>query len=318
MTGTDPTGDGPVLARLPRPRIDDRVRIAVVADPHLAVDRSGTWKVARRSRARLATAVADAGDLADVTVLAGDLTRDGTRAEFDAVDDVLADLPEPWVAIPGNHDVPKRFDDHDGLPVAAFERRYGSLPGTVSAGPVTLLCLNTASTPDGRLRGTWGGRVGEAGRAWLSDRLAGAETPVVVCHHNLAPLPENPGGKWENFPLQDAAAVRELLRRHEVRLAVTAHHHVPAVAEHGPTTELLAPATCSYPQAWLLLEVGPDGTTARLVPLAGPEGIREASRAARTGKPLGVGIAEMVDRRLDGLPLVDRGQDRSPTDENCF
>lgn len=302
---------GPLLARLRRPRAAEAVRLAVVADPHVAVGEHGTWKVAHRSRDLLerALGVAETAD-ADFAVLAGDLTADGRPAAFEAVDGVLADAGVPWVAIPGNHDVPKSFDDHESPPVEAFEQRYGpdgGLPFAREAGPVTLLGVNTASAPDGGLRSTWGGRVGERDRAWLDDTLPEAETPVVVLHHNVAALPENPGGKWANFPLADAGAVREVLADHEVPLALTAHHHVPALAEHGPTTEVLAPAVCSYPQAMLLVDIGPAGTAVWLVPLADATGIREARRLATSGKPLGSGVVELVDRRLGALPLADHG-----------
>jgi hypothetical protein len=283
----------------------------VVADPHVAVGRAGGWKVPERSRERFATAVSDAdAHGVDAVILAGDLTADGRAREFEAVDRLLADVEAPYAAVPGNHDVPKAFDDHDGLPAPAFSRRYGppdsgGYPYRVEVGPVTLHCVNTASDPDGELANTWGGRVGATARAWLADRLPSAETPVVVLHHNLAALPENPGGKWRNFPLRDARALRGLLATHDVPLAVSAHHHVPAVATHGPTAELLAPATCSFPQAWLLLAVGPGGTTVRLVPATDRGGQAEAHRHAREGKPLGQGIARLAGERLSRLPLRD-------------
>lgn len=301
---------GPLLARLRQPRTSESVRIAVLADPHVTVGERGTWKVAHRSQELLERAVVrtDAAG-ADLAVLPGDLTGDGHPAAFDAVDGVLADLETPWVAVPGNHDVPKTFDAHDSPTASAFEAQYAAdsgLPFAREVGPVTLLGVNTASTPDGGLRSTWGGRVGERDRAWLAETLAGAETPVVVLHHNVATLPGNPGGKWANFPLGDAGAVREVLADHEVPLALTAHHHVPALAEHGPTTEVLAPAVCSYPQAMLLVDIGPDGTAVWLVPLADATEVREARRLATGGKPLAVGVAELVDRRLGALPLADR------------
>ncbi len=292
-----------MLARFDRPRVDEPVTLAVVADPHVPADGERTWKVAHRARERFATALADADARGvDAVVLAGDLTGDGRRDSFGVVDEVLADLDSPRVAVPGNHDVPKAFDDHDGLPVEEFGARYTELPFVREVGPVTLVGVDTASA-GGDLRHTWGGRVGERDRTWLADRLPGIDTPVFVGHHTLAPLPDAPGGKYRNFPLSDADAVRETLRAGGVELALTGHHHVPAVTRHGPLTALLAPAVCSYPQASALVRIGPDGTTVRLVPLADAAGVRESRRLARTGKPLGVGIATLVDRRLGSLPL---------------
>lgn len=294
----------PVLARLDRPRTPTPVRLAVVADPHVAAGH-GTWKVRHRTHNRLRRAVAEA-NRADAAVLPGDLTGDGRRSEFEAVDRILADLEVPWAAVPGNHDVPKEFDAHEGVTVPGFESRYApTLPFTLDIGPVTVVGVNTASAPDRSLCDTWGGRVGERDREWLAGVLPDVETPVVVVHHNVATLPDNPGGKWANFPLRDADAVRDLLVAADVPLVVSAHHHVPAAVRHGSTTELLAPAVCSFPQAMLLVETGPGGTVVRHVPLADVAGIRESHRLARTGTPLGTGVLVMVERRLDDWPLVD-------------
>lgn len=295
---------GPVFARLSRPRSPQRIRLAVIADPHVT-DGSGTWKVRHRSRELFARAVQQA-TAADATILPGDLTGDGRQENFAVVDDLLAGLSGPRLTVPGNHDVPKSFDAHQSSPAETFEARYTDLPAAIDVGPVTLVGVNTASAPGGALRDTWGGRVGERDRRWLARRLPDIDVPIVVMHHNVASLPENPGGKWLNFPLQDAAAVREILVDHDVPLVVTGHHHVPRVVEHESTTEVLSPAVCSYPQAMLRTVVGPEGTTIRLVPLATAPELREARRLAATGKPLATGVLELVESELRQIPHVDR------------
>lgn len=313
---TDDAAAGPVLARLPRPRLADPVTLAVLADPHVPVDARGTWKVHHRAADRLRTAVALANAHADHAVLAGDLTKDGRPAAFDRVDEVLADLAVPAVAIPGNHDVPKAFDEHDSPPTAAFVERYDPLPFAREVGGLTLLGVNSASAGSD-LQGTWGGRVGATQREWLRERAAAAETPVLLTHHNLGPLPEHPGGlPWSNFPAEDGEAVVDVCWATDVPLVVSAHHHVPAVRSRGehdgeaaadtpePPTEVLAPAVCSFPQASLHLTVGPRGTTVRLVPVADRAGVAEARRLARTGKPLGQGVLDLVETRLRQLPLA--------------
>ncbi|WP_436907663.1 metallophosphoesterase family protein [Halosimplex marinum] len=307
---------GPVFARLDRPTSDPPATLSVIADPHVAVTARGTWKVYHRTLDRLRTAVSLANDHTDAALLAGDLTRDGHPAEFDAVDGALADLSVPWRAIPGNHDVPKAFDDHASPPVERFAERYGPLPFAWEVGGVTLLGVDTATggAGDGRrgtdvasadgpadLRETWGGRVGPAQRAWLAERLADCERPVVALHHPAAGLPDCPDGpRWRNFRLYDDEAVAALLREHDAPLALSAHHHVPALVDHGDTVEALAPAVCSFPQASLHVEVGPDGTTLRLVPLAEADGVAEAHGLARDGKPLGRTVCELAERRLAG------------------
>lgn len=313
---------GPVLTHCDRPCLDDSRRLAIIADPHLAASGHGTWKLRHRSEQRFRTALDVArGDLAgvppaDAVVFAGDQTYDGRRAEFDIVDGFLADLDRPWTAIPGNHDVPKTFDDHEGIDLPTLSRQYlgaaeetadgdsessASYPFVLHLSGLRVVCLNTAAPPDENYRETWGGAVGTEQLDRLETILnADPElATIVVAHHNLAALPEHePAPPWNRFPADDAAAVRAALQAANVPLAVTGHHHVPAVRTHDTLTELMAPAVCSFPQAILSLRIDANGTTVRLVPLADAAGIREAYWEAINGKPLGSEIAALVADRL--------------------
>lgn len=92
-----------------------------------------------RTEARLRSALAVASGTAprtdgvDAVVIAGDLTHDGFQPEFERFDELVADLDRPWTAIPGNHDVPKSYDNHPGIGLNAFRRRYLS-DGVAHAG----------------------------------------------------------------------------------------------------------------------------------------------------------------------------------------
>jgi hypothetical protein len=57
-------------------------------------------------------------------------TDDHLLVRPDIDDDLLADLTAPFVAVPGNHDVPKTFDDHRSASRGRFVDHYtpGSLP----------------------------------------------------------------------------------------------------------------------------------------------------------------------------------------------
>ena len=308
---------GPVVADLDRPRAGDPVTLAVVADPHLAVVHTGTWKVLHRTEARLrraldiARGVSRGFDGTDAVVFAGDQTHDGRKTEAGRFDELAAGLDQPWTAVPGNHDVPKAFDDHEGVALSALRRRYAgdaaavesgdSYPLVLRVGGVRIVCLNTAAPPDVDLAETWGGAVGPEQLERLRTALAeDPEAPtVVVAHHNLEPLPEHePAYPWDRFPADDAGALSAVLSDNNVPLAVTGHHHVPAVRDHGDLTELMAPAACSFPQAMLTVRVGPDGTRVRFVPLAGPDGICEAYWHAENGTRLGRGVLDLTRTRV--------------------
>lgn len=317
MTTTEspirPDGDGTpgaLMARLSRPTAETPTRLAVVSDVHLSVSAHGTRKVFHRTETRLRTAVEDinARDV-DGVLLGGDLTKDGARADFERFDEVLLDLEPPFVAIPGNHDVPKAFDDHPVPGLDRFVERYtpGELPFVTRFGGLDLVCLNSEVMPDGSLADTWEGAVSDDQLDWLRETLSEVENPVVAVHHNLAPLPEVAdfeGFPWEWYPLLNAEELVAVLADHDVPLAISGHHHLPSTSLSRGVREVVTPATCSFPQAYLLVDVDADGTTVWLVPLADHDGIREAYMYARKGGATDQGILAMALTRLGRFPLV--------------
>lgn len=70
------------------------IRVAAVGDVHFGVDSAGTLRPELRHLA----------EAASVLLLAGDLTRTGTRDEARILAEELRDLPVPCVAVLGNHD----------------------------------------------------------------------------------------------------------------------------------------------------------------------------------------------------------------------
>ncbi|ELZ91620.1 putative phosphohydrolase [Haloferax mucosum ATCC BAA-1512] len=309
-----------MLARLARPVSRTPTRIAIVSDPHVTPTGTGTWKVYHRTENRLRTAVSTISDLdADATVLLGDLTRDGRPGEYDVVDEILADLPDPWLSVPGNHDVPKRWDDYEVPTPGRFADRYatGELPCTRRVGGIDVIGLDSASGGCNLgLYESHEGVIPEPHLRWLDEHLADATTPLVVLHHNLY-HPRQHTGQFPDgdfYQLRNADELREILASHGVPLVFSGHIHWPATAVRDGVREITAPATCSFPQSFLLVEIDRSGTTIRLVPLAGPKGMAEAYTLASSGSAHGQGIAAHADRGLlSTLPLVD---ERTPPSQS--
>lgn len=296
------------LARFAHPRTDTETTFAVFADPHLTTDTEGTWKVFHRTEARLRAAVEDANERAvDGVLLAGDLTKDGCPEEFDGVADVLADLRAPVVAVPGNHDVPKAFDDHDTPSVGEFAEQFapGELPFRATFGDVDVLGLNSASAPEGQLRATHDGAISEDQLAWLKSTLPETDAALVLTHHNLPGLDAAVGepNYAPHPPVGDAPVFVDALAGHDT-LHLSGHVHLPA-AITGDASGLVCPALSSFPQAYVLVEVGPEGTTVRMVPVADHEGVEEAYDLARDHSDRSADICAMVESQLADLPLVD-------------
>ncbi len=123
----------------------------------------------------------------DLVVVSGDLTQRARRHQFAAAAAFLARLPAPWLAVPGNHDVPLdnlwlRFVDPWGR-----WRSYISpdlAPGRQSGG-LTVLGLNTVN------RFAWqAGRIGRGTLARIRAAATDDGVMIVVMHH---PLEHPPG-----------------------------------------------------------------------------------------------------------------------------
>jgi Icc-related predicted phosphoesterase len=297
------------LARLDVPTARTPTRLAVAGDHHLSPTGAGGWKALHRSEQRLRAALstADRAD-ADGVLLLGDLTRRGQPREFAVLDELLADfdLGVPAVAVPGNHDVPRPGDDPTP-PVSRFADRYGpgSYPRRVDVGGVSVVCLDTASDAAGR---DAEGAVSPGTLDWLEETLPSEASPVVAMHHNLFPPRRHSHhfAQGDEASVENGATLESVLRRGGAGLMLSGHLHWPATTDRDGLRELVAPATCSFPPAMLLLDVTPWGTTVRLVPLAGQRGMIEAYDLACEGSDHSRTLAAQADAGyFDGLPLVD-------------
>lgn len=265
-------GRGPLLGRFSEPR-GRATTLAIIADPHISPNAEGTWKLYHRTEARLQAAMADIDRLAvDAAVIVGDLTRDGHPHEFDRLDELLDPYAVPVLAVPGNHDVLKDYNDHRTPSLLEFVSRYtpGSLPFVTRVGGVDVIGLNTASMPDGSLDDTHGGAISQAQLDWLERTLPDTETPIIAMHHTAAAGGDHAhcGMNSDEYRMANGDELAAVLGRYDVPLCLTGHIHWPSVAPFASGYEVIAPATCSFPQAYLLVHVEPRGTTIEIVPLA--------------------------------------------------
>jgi Icc protein len=251
-------------------------------------------------------------------VFLGDLTKDGTPEEFERVDDLLSELDVPFVAVPGNHDVPKE-NTPETPSIEAFEAMYtpGSLPFCERIDGVDLVGLNSASMPDGSLSETHAGAISSDQLAWLDSTLDGAENPVVALHHTVSGAPSYTDelDDSKHYRIRNSTALVDVLDAHGVELVLSGHIHWPVVSQLGSAYELTAPAACSFPQASLLVSIEPQGTTVSMVPLADRAGYAEAYRHAGRAEGRGRTMTERVkDGYFESFPLVDESERRTTTD----
>lgn len=314
---------GPTLGRLSRPS-SSATTLAVLADPHVSPDGEGTWKVYHRTGDRLRTAVAEINRLGvDGVVFAGDLTRDGRDSEFAYISELLADLQVPYLAVPGNHDVPKEMKEHETPRISVFAERFGGsgsggssggrsggdeFPLVRKFGDVSVVGLNSAAN-QGELGGTHDGEISDDQLAWLGETLPELDNTVVTMHHPLVSNAGQIGGyrvDSVHSPLRNADEVSEVLSRHGVDLVFTGHNHWFGLGQRDGVRDVAVPAVCSLPQAYLLVTIEPQGTSLTVVPLADKFGFEEAYQYALTGGARSRSIAENVsDGYVDSFPLID-------------
>lgn len=203
------------------------IRIAAVADVHLAPDLRGSMR----------PHLVEIGAHAEALLLAGDLTQHGTVEEAEVVAGEFGDLEVPVIAVLGNHDY--QCDRQDEITGLLQEAGISVLEGS---GVVV-------SVPGGRLgvAGTKGFGAGFPGRcgsefgepemkafvrhsrylaAGLEQALRGLEADVRVALTHYAPVAETLAGEpLEIYPFLGSYFLAEAIDRAGADLAVHGHAH---------------------------------------------------------------------------------------------
>ncbi len=156
----------------------------------------------------------------DLVVVAGDLTTEGYRWEFEEAKGYLdrIDCPNVVVAM-GNHDA-----RHVGY--RHFEEFFGMREEVV-----------TVKAPDGEAKVVTidstkpdidEGEVGREHYAWIDSEFRGWDKgpKILVLHHHILAVPGT--GRDVNI-LRDAGDVMAILRELEVDMVLSGHRHVPYV-----------------------------------------------------------------------------------------
>lgn len=212
-----------------------RHRVVQISDTHL----SATTRWAEPNfEAVLAWLHADPPDLiihtGDVVLDDPDDTADHAHART-----LLDRLPEPWVVIPGNHDI----GEIGGDPVtearlAAWGDTWGADRFRVDMGRWRLIGFNLFLLDSG-----WPAEAEQA--EWLHRQLPGAQHIALFLHkplHLVDPALED--APWWTLTLPQRHALGALLGDAPVRVVASGHlHRFRTSALPGGATALWAPAT---------------------------------------------------------------------------
>ena len=211
------------------------VRIAAVGDVHVGTE----------CRGRLAPDWVDLHEHADVLLLAGDLTRCGTREEAEILVGELAQVRVPVVAVLGNH-------DHHADAEATVTQLLGDAGVCVLEGSSVTLELAGATVGIAGTKGFGGGFAGACGSSFgeremkafidhtcrladqLHDELAALRTDVRIALLHYAPVEDTVRGEHPAiFPFLGSYLLAEAIDR--AGADVVFHGHAHRGTERGVT-----------------------------------------------------------------------------------
>jgi Icc protein len=156
----------------------------------------------------------------DLVAIAGDLTTEGYRWEFEEAKGYLDRLEcQNVVVVPGNHDAKnvgyRHFEEFFGL-------REGAVTVNVPEGEAKIVAIDSTK-PD-----LDEGEVGREHYAWIDSEFRNWERgpKIVIVHHHILAVP---GTGRDVNNLRDAGDVMAIFRELKVDMVLSGHRHVPYV-----------------------------------------------------------------------------------------
>ena len=156
----------------------------------------------------------------DLVAIAGDLTMEGHRWEFERAKEYLDQIECPnMVVVMGNHDARSvgfwHFEEFFGI-------RERALTILGPEGEAKIVALDSTK-PD-----LDEGEVGREHYAWLASEFRGWDRGprILIVHHHILAVP---GTGRDVNNLRDAGDVMAILRELQVDMVLSGHRHVPYV-----------------------------------------------------------------------------------------
>lgn len=184
-------------------------RLVLLSDLHFGMHRTTLT-------APLLVAVNDARP--DLVVIAGDMTHRGRTSQFAQAASFLTAISAPWIAVPGNHDVPL----YNLL--ARLRRPYRNWQRWISAdlaprrdaGTVRVIGANSVDPM------VWQrGKIGPTTIRRITGALSDELTNLIVLHHPLEQLPQ-----VDKALMQGAPAALAAFQDAGAQIAITGHLHI--------------------------------------------------------------------------------------------
>lgn len=159
-----------------------------------------------------------------VVIIAGDLTSNGYRDEFETTFSYLDRINQPCVIIPGNHDARNvgfiHFQTLFGPSFKSYRYRFTEKQAETMQATGCTIVGTDSSNPDLN-----DGSIGFHRYHWIQDQYQHPDDiKILVLHHHLVGVPGT--GKERNI-VWDAGDVLSLLTGLDIDLIMSGHKHVP-------------------------------------------------------------------------------------------
>lgn len=206
----------------------------IVPDGQLAYGKVDTAAALKEAVATINRMLPQIGPV-DLVIVTGDLTDFGSMEEYQRFRDIMAPLPIPYRAVPGNHDdretMRAAFDDQDWMP------KDGLIDWIMELSDFVLVGLDTL------VPGSSHGRLDEGSLAFLKESIAShpAKPFLIGLHH--PPFATGIHG-MDIRNLQQAAPLHDLLcAGHRDARLICGHVHRNIVTAWGGILCQIAPGT---------------------------------------------------------------------------
>lgn len=240
---------------LESPEGEPYARFAVVADPHISIDRENRrGRLFIESRWLLAETLEYlSNNGCEAVIIPGDVTDRGYAHETDEVQRLLSSFKGEIFLVPGDHDTGKEVvDPQSNLFVHKLCKQ--GMPFSVIWKGLRVVGLDTASE-----------NLDEQQLTVLKDALAEEEQVIIVSHYNLV---------QGTFLSEKTARVANYQKTTELLLAsktpwviYSGHVNIPLTFETSRGWQINTPQILQYPCGFLTVEVYKDGLLHQFVPI---------------------------------------------------
>lgn len=229
--------------------------IAQLSDPHLCPP-GQLYQGHIDSNAMFAAALRHLRNLdppPDLVLLTGDVTETGTADAYALAREMLGGLPQPVLAIPGNHDARDAF--RAAFPEQPYTGQSGPLHCELWHGPLRILGLDI-TVPSAHH-----GEMDAAACAWLEARLAEDPARPTILMMHQPPVAGGMGFIDDYFCYGGERLAAILARYPAVERVLCGHIHRFMQCRFGGTLLLTAPSTATA----IALRLAPGATPASFV-----------------------------------------------------